>query len=164
MKDKKTIFIISSDWYLDYISSMEKAALSILDKKKPIFEFKRFSVPGSLEIAPFAKHVLNEYKHPFNSPVGIFCLGIVIRGQTSHYDLVSNEVFRSIGELSMTFPNIAVINNVLCVENEAQLKGRLIKNTKSNARGMIRLIKEKKLAINKESFGLNVLKTNLDKL
>ena len=164
MKDRRTIFIISSDWYSDYISSMEKAALSILDKKKPVFEFKRFSVPGSLEIAPFAKHVLNEYKYPFNTPVGIFCLGIVIRGQTSHYDLVSNEVFRSIGELSMTFPNIAVINNVLCVENEAQLKDRLIKNTKSNARGMLGLIKEKKLAINKESFGLNVLKTNLDKL
>ena len=64
----------------------------------------------------------------------------------------------------MTFPNIAVINNVLCVENEAQLKDRLIKNTKSNARGLLGLIKEKKLAINKESFGLNVLKTNLDKL
>ena len=164
MKDRRTIFIISSDWYSDYISSMEKAALSILDKKKPIFEFKRFSVPGSLEIAPFAKHVLNEYKYPFNTPVGIFCLGIVIRGQTSHYDLVSNEVFRSIGELSMTFPNIAVINNVLCVENEAQLKDRLIKNTKSNAKGMLRLIKEKRLANQKESFGINVLRTKFDEV
>lgn len=143
---------------------MEKAALSILDKKKPIFEFKRFSVPGSLEIAPFAKHVLNEYRYPLNTPVGIFCLGIVIRGQTSHYDLVSNEVFRSIGELSMTFPDIAVINNVLCVENEAQLKDRLIKNTKSNAKGMLRLIKEKRLANQKESFGINVLRTKFDEL
>ena len=164
MKDRRAIFIISSDWYSNYISSMEKAALSILDKKKPVFEFKRFSVPGSLEIAPFAKHVLNEYEHPFNTPVGIFCLGIVIRGQTSHYDLVSNEVFRSIGELSMTFPDIAVINNVLCVENEAQLKNRLIKNTKSNAKGMLRLIKEKRLANQKESFGINVLRTKFDEL
>ena len=163
MKDRRTIFIISSDWYSDYISSMEKAALSILDKKKPIFEFKRFSVPGSLEIAPFAKHVLNEHASCF-TPVGIFCLGIVIRGQTSHYDLVSNEVFRSIGELSMTFPDIAVINNVLCVENEAQLKNRLIKNTKSNAKGMLRLIKEKRLANQKESFGINVLRTKFDEL
>ena len=164
MKDRRAIFIISSDWYSDYISSMEKAALSILDKKKPVFEFKRFSVPGSLEIAPFAKHVLNEYKYPLNTPVGIFCLGIVIRGQTSHYDLVSNEVFRSIGELSMTFPDIAVINNVLCVENEAQLKNRLIKNTKSNAKGMLRLIKEKRLANQKESFGINVLRTKFDEV
>ena len=49
----------------------------------------------------------------------------------------------------MTFPNIAVINNVLCVENEAQLKDRLIKNTKSNARGLLGLIKEKKLQLTK---------------
>ena len=164
MKDKRTIFIITSDWYLDYISSMEKAALSILDKRKPVFEFKKFSVPGSLEIAAFAKHVLNEYKPPYKTPVGIFCLGIIIRGETSHYDLVRNEVFRSIGELSMTFPDIAVINNVLCVENETQLKNRFIKNTKNNARGMLRLIKEKKFAIKKESFGLNITRTNLDKL
>ena len=143
---------------------MEEAALSILDKKKPVFEFKKFSVPGSLEIAAFAKHVLNEYRHPYNTPVGIFCLGIVLRGQTSHYDLVSNEVFRSIGELSMTFPNITVINNVFCVENEKQLKNRLIKNTKNNAKGMLELIKERKLAINKKSFGINVIKNNLDKL
>mgnify|MGYP005706649539 CR=1 FL=1 len=53
----------------------------------------------------------------------------------------------------MTFPDIAVINNVLCVENEAQLKNRLIKNTKSNAKGMLRLIKEKRLANQKELLG-----------
>ena len=52
----------------------------------------------------------------------------------------------------MTFPNIAVINNVLCVENEAQLKDRLIKNTKSNARGNAWVNKRKSFAINKESF------------
>ena len=64
----------------------------------------------------------------------------------------------------MTFPDIAVINNVLCVENEAQLKNRLIKNTKSNAKGMLRLIKEKRLANQKESFGINVLRTKFDEL
>lgn len=50
-----------------------------------------------------------------------------MRGATSHYDLISNETFRSIGSLAENFCDIAVINNVICVENEDQLKERLEK-------------------------------------
>ena len=38
---------------------------------------------------------------------------------------------------------IAIINNVLCVENEKQLIERLEKNTKSNTNALINLIDEK---------------------
>ncbi len=49
---------------------------------------------------------------------GIFFLGLVIRGETSHYDLVTNETFRSIGTLALEYPHISMINNVICVENK----------------------------------------------
>ena len=57
----------------------------------------------------------------------IFC-GIVIRGETSHYDLVTQETFRAIGNLALEFPNIYMVNNVICVENKEQLIERLEKN------------------------------------
>ena len=69
--------------------------------------------------------------------------GIVIRGETSHYDLISNETFRSIGLLAENFYDIAIINNVICVENKNQLKERLDKNTKNNTKALMLLIDEK---------------------
>jgi len=70
-------------------------------------------------------------------------LGIVVRGDTSHYDLVTNETFRCIGDLSMEFVDVAFINNVLCVENEQQLIERLEKNTANNSKALLSLINEK---------------------
>ena len=70
-------------------------------------------------------------------------LGIVIRGETSHYDLVTRETFRSISNLSMGKLELAFINNVICVENIGQLKTRLVKNTTNNAKALIQLINEK---------------------
>ena len=64
--------------------------------------------------------------------IGIIFNGIVKRGETIHYELVTNETFRSIGSLAENFCNIAIINNVICVENLAQLEKRLVKNTENN--------------------------------
>ena len=38
---------------------------------------------------------------------------------------------------------LALINNVICVENMDQLEARLIKNTTNNAKALIQLIDEK---------------------
>ena len=78
-----------------------------------------------------------------NKYIGVIFNGIVIRGETSHYDLISNETFRSIGILAENFYDIAVINNVICVENEDQLKERIEKNTKNNTKALMLLIDEK---------------------
>jgi len=87
-----------------------------------------------------AKHKIMSTNEKF---VGVVFLGIVIRGGTSHYELVTNETFRSVGELALAYPNIAFINNVICVENKEQLLERLIVNTKNNAESLRTLINEK---------------------
>ena len=70
-------------------------------------------------------------------------LGIVIRGETSHYDLITREAFRSISDLTMEKSELALINNVICVEDIEQLNARLVKNTTNNAKALIQLINEK---------------------
>ena len=57
--------------------------------------------------------------------------------------MVTNEAFRSIGNLSMEYPNIAFINNIICVENKDQLLKRIETNTKNNSIALRALIDEK---------------------
>ena len=53
-------------------------------------------VPGAFEIPLIAKKMVKSGKYD-----AIICLGTVIRGQTSHYDYVCNEVSKGIAAVSM---------------------------------------------------------------
>lgn len=129
------ILIVHTSWYEENITKMIDISVEILEQK---FTCVKAKAPGAIELAALAKS--NMHKENY---VGVICHGIVIRGETSHYDLVTNETFRSIGSLSENFFDIAVINNVLCVENTTQLLERLEKNTRNNTNALISLINEK---------------------
>ena len=129
------ILIVHTSWYEENITKMIDISVEILEQK---FTCVKAKAPGAIELAALAKS--NMHKENY---VGVIFHGIVIRGETSHYDLVANETFRSIGSLSENFFDIAVINNVLCVENSTQLSERLEKNTRNNTNALISLINEK---------------------
>ena len=129
------ILIVHTSWYEEDITKMIDISVEILEQK---FTCVKAKAPGAIELAALAKS--NMHKENY---VGVICHGIVIRGETSHYDLVTNETFRSIGSLSENFFDIAVINNVICVENTTQLFERLEKNTRNNTNALISLINEK---------------------
>ena len=129
------ILIVHTSWYEEDIIKMIDISVEILEQK---FACVKAKAPGAIELASLAKSKMQKENY-----VGVICHGIVIRGETSHYDLVTNETFRSIGSLSENFFDIAVINNVLCVENTTQLLERLEKNTRNNTNALISLINEK---------------------
>ena len=129
------VLIVHTSWYENYISQMIKVSSKILNND---FKFSIAKAPGAIELAALAKNKLSK-----NDFVGVIFMGIIIRGETSHYDLVTQETFRSIGSLAENYCDIAIINNVLCVENEKQLIERLEKNTKNNTNALISLIDEK---------------------
>lgn len=133
------VLIVHTSWYDEYINEMIKISSNIISDCD--HEYETACAPGALELAALGKHHLIKNESSFYS--GILFLGIVIRGETTHYDLVTNETFRSIGDLALTYPNISVINNVLCVENSDQLIKRLKINTKNNTQALIELINEK---------------------
>ena len=129
------ILIVHTSWYEEDITKMIDISVEILEQK---FACVKAKAPGAIELASLAKSKMHKENY-----VGVICHGIVIRGETSHYDLVTNETFRSIGSLSENFFDIAVINNVICVENSTQLLERLEKNTRNNTNALISLINEK---------------------
>lgn len=134
------ILIVQTTWYEETVD-MSNIVINILenDELDKTTRIITATAPGALELAAVAKqHIL---KH--DDYIGIIFNGIVRRGETIHYQLVTNETFRSIGSLAESFCNIAIINNVICVENLAQLEKRLVKNTKNNTYALIELINEK---------------------
>ncbi|MDD5530272.1 MAG: 6,7-dimethyl-8-ribityllumazine synthase [bacterium] len=56
-----------------------------------------FKVPGAFEIPQVLK-VLVSGKKRFD---GIICLGAIIRGETTHFDLISKEVTKGIAQVSL---------------------------------------------------------------
>ena len=135
MTKNDEIIIIYTSWYSEFINEMTDLALKRLESKD--FMIKSFKAPGSLEIPALAKAKIS------SKTKGILAIGIVIRGETSHYDLVSNETFRSLGQLALDYPYISIINGVICVDNKDQLEKRCITTTINNADALIALINEK---------------------
>ena len=130
----KEILIVHTAWYQEYISKM----LAISQETLEDFNCTNAVAPGALELAALAAQKLQD-----SSFIGVLFLGIVIRGETSHYELVTKETFRSISNLSLNNYKLAIINNVICVENIEQLEARLVKNSTANAKALIQLIHEK---------------------
>ena len=75
------------------------------------------TVPGALEI-PGAVALASET----DGYDAFVALGVVIRGETYHFEVVSNESAR--GLMALTMDGIAIGNGILTVENEAQALAR----------------------------------------
>ena len=71
-------------------------------------------VPGAFEIPLIAAKMAKSGKYD-----AIICLGAVIRGNTSHYDYVCNEVSKGIAQVSLN-AEIPVMFGVLTTENIEQ--------------------------------------------
>jgi 6,7-dimethyl-8-ribityllumazine synthase len=80
-------------------------------------EHETVTVPGALEL-PGAVALAAETGR-YDAYVA---LGVVIRGETYHFEVVSNESAR--GLLALTLDGFAIGNGVLTVENEAQALAR----------------------------------------
>lgn len=71
-------------------------------------------VPGAFEIPLIAKKMAESGKYD-----AIICLGAVIRGATSHYDLVCNEAAKGIAHVSLN-SGVPVLFGVVTTENIEQ--------------------------------------------
>ena len=84
-------------------------------------------VPGAFEIPLIASKMAKSGKYD-----AVICLGAVIRGATSHYDYVCNEVSKGIAAVSLE-SGIPVMFGVLTTENIEQAIERA--GTKSGNKG-----------------------------
>jgi 6,7-dimethyl-8-ribityllumazine synthase len=71
------------------------------------------TVPGALEVPGAIAMAAESGRYD-----GFVAIGVVIRGETYHFEVVSNESAR--GLMALTMDGIAIGNGILTVENEAQ--------------------------------------------
>jgi 6,7-dimethyl-8-ribityllumazine synthase len=76
-------------------------------------EHETITVPGALEVP--GAIALSDESGLYDAYVA---LGVIIRGETYHFEVVSNESARGI--MDLTLAGLAVGNGILTVENEAQ--------------------------------------------
>ena len=94
-------------------------------------------MPGSLEIPPaiaIALDAAQKKRRPYD---GVVALGCVIRGETIHFEIVSQQSARGLLELSVA-RTIPIGNGIITVENEAQAKARADINDQDKGGGAAR--------------------------
>jgi 6,7-dimethyl-8-ribityllumazine synthase len=115
------MLIVEARFYDEISDALLRGARGVLDEAG--VEYDSISVPGSLEIPAaiaFAVEAARSRRRPYD---GVVALGCVIRGETYHFELVSNESARGLMDLAVK-EHIALGNGILTVENEAQAKAR----------------------------------------
>jgi 6,7-dimethyl-8-ribityllumazine synthase len=104
------VLIVEARYYEDISDALLAGAETALKRAGAAFE--RCAVPGALEIPGAIALAASKYD-------GFVALGCVIRGETTHYDIVSNESARGIMDLTVR-ERIAIGNGILTCENEEQ--------------------------------------------
>ena len=111
------ILIVEARFYEDIADALLAGATRALQEAGAVFD--RVSVPGSLEVAPaiaIAADAAERSGRPYD---GAVALGCVIRGETLHFEIVSQESARALLELSV-MRRLPIGNGILTVDTNAQ--------------------------------------------
>ena len=104
------ILIVSANYYKEISKNLELGAINTL--KENGYEYEVINVPGCFEIPYLIKKNIDNFK-------GFISLGCIIKGETYHFEIVSNESARALTELSVRF-SLLIGNGILTVENKEQ--------------------------------------------
>ena len=111
------ILVVEARFYEDIADALLAGATRALQEAGVTFE--RVSVPGSLEVAPAIAIALDAAERSGRPYEGAVALGCVIRGETLHFEIVSQESARALLELSLA-RRLPIGNGILTVDTDAQ--------------------------------------------
>ena len=115
------ILVVEARFYEDIADLLLRGAKRVLKEAGAVFDV--VTVPGALEIPTaimIAHHGATAREQPYD---GVVALGCVIRGETSHYDIVAGESARALMDISVAL-DMPVGNGILTVDTDAQAKAR----------------------------------------
>jgi len=118
--------IVASKYNSRYVDAMVRSATATLKAAKAK-HIRVVRVPGAYEI-PIVAAKLARTKQP----LAIICLGVILRGQTTHAAHIGDAVSRALMEIQLQY-EVPVVHEVLLLENEEQAKVRCL--GKDHSRG-----------------------------
>ena len=110
---KKKYLIVVADYYKDIAEGLIKSALKIIPKKNTI---KIIKVPGAFEIPVTISKNIKKFD-------GFIALGCVIKGQTPHFDFISQASTDAIMKMSINSKK-PIGNGIITCLNMKQAKSR----------------------------------------
>lgn len=111
------LLIIEARFYDDMADALLEGATEALKAAGATWDL--VTVPGALEIPAAIAMALDGADNGGVKYDGFVALGMVIRGETYHFDIVSNESSRALMDLAVS-ESLAIGNGILTVENEEQ--------------------------------------------
>jgi 6,7-dimethyl-8-ribityllumazine synthase len=119
------VLVIEAPYYEAIAAELAKGAIAELDAAGATYD--RVTVPGALEIPQALAQAVRAGLAPLDAPngryAGAVALGCVIRGETSHYDIVCNNANQGLMEIALRH-GVPVGNAILTVDTEAQAMAR----------------------------------------
>jgi 6,7-dimethyl-8-ribityllumazine synthase len=109
------ILIVEARFYAHLNDLLLDGALAVIKEAGYLHEV--VTVPGALEIPGAVALAAETGRYD-----AFVALGVVIRGETYHFEIVAGESAR--GLMALTLDGLAVGNGILTVENEAQALAR----------------------------------------
>ena len=116
----KKILIVSANYYKDIAKGLINSATKLIPRSNKI---KIIEVPGTFEIPVVISRNINKYD-------AFLALGCVIKGQTPHFDFISQASINAIMDLSITSKK-PIGNGIITCLNMSQAKARIIKGAEA---------------------------------
>lgn len=120
VRTKAHILIIEAPYYEQVAAELADGAIAELEANGATYD--RVSVTGALEIPQALAQAISADLIP-DTYAGVIVLGCVIRGETSHYDVVVGQCNHWLYQLAIEH-RIPLGNAVLTVDTEAQAHAR----------------------------------------
>ena len=133
-----SVSIVVADYYKEITDSLTNAAVEHLQNNNINYEI--FKVPGVYEIPQFINWKLSKKK------INLFiALGCVIKGDTYHFEVISDAVGQSLLDISSSNSKTIISNGIINAYSESQAKKRSKADSKKNkgfeaASAMVRMI------------------------
>ena len=131
MGDAPHLLVIDAPYYKHISQDLMRGVEDAFDEVGATFDY--VTVPGVLEI-PAAVSIAVESPKNYD---GYVVIGCVIRGETTHYEIVANESARALMDLSVRH-KLALGNGIQTVENEEQAVARAKVSEKNKGGGAAR--------------------------
>ncbi|MFK7850026.1 MAG: 6,7-dimethyl-8-ribityllumazine synthase [Akkermansiaceae bacterium] len=125
---KTRICIVASKYNEKFTDSLVDNTIEELSELIPMARIDLIRVPGAFEIPVAAASVLDRKECKC-----VIALGLIIRGDTQHADLVAGSVTTALQELAVS-KRIPIVHEVLLVEDEKQAYARCIAATMNRGR------------------------------
>jgi 6,7-dimethyl-8-ribityllumazine synthase len=104
------IAIVQASWHKEHTDRMVEASRSILQEAQ-CTGVDVFPVPGSYEIPLTAKKLAKTGKYD-----AIFVYGIILKGETDHYDVIVQTCIRELGKVMYDF-EVPIVMEILPVHD-----------------------------------------------